>query len=214
MLNYYCYPILLTICILLSCYEIKAVQDTLSYKLKLIGNISLCALLLRYICLVLLLISKNVIFLYYVKPFVFLEALALTVLTLLSCYIVVRNNYFKLYFIFIFFSLALAAFIIFIKKTTMELILTSNYGYAFKILNNINTIFIAIIIFNLLIFLIFILSRKNNKNILGSILIILSVVTLDIEFTMKLLNMDLFQEIVLWDFSVLLSYFYILEKRK
>lgn len=214
MLNFYFYPMLLTICIILCCYEIKVAQGKLTNKLKILGTISLFILLLRYFCLLLLLTSKNILFLYYIKPFVFSGALALGLLSILSCYIAVRNNYFKLIYVFVFGGLEVIAYIIFMKYTAMNLIFTNDYGYGFKLINNSKVIFSAILIFNLLILLIFILSIKNNKNFLGSILIIISVLTLDAEVIMKILNHSLFQEILLWDFSVLLSYLYVLKKRK
>lgn len=215
MLNYYFYPTLIMICILLCIYGIKNSHKKLTYKLKFIVNTCLILLILRYLALIVFLVSKNMIFLYYLKPFVFLEILALPVLTLLTCYIVVRNNGFKLYYVTIFYIINLITYCLFIKFISLKLVFTNNYGYGFKFLGNINIIFVAIITYNLLTLFIFIISRKNNKNLLGSILIIVSLIMLNFESFMRIFNsILLLQEILLWDFSVLISFLYIVHKKK
>lgn len=214
MLNYYLYPILLTICMFLCGYCIKESNGNLSYKIRNMVGISLGLLILRYISLVALLLSRNMIYLYYLKAFIFLEIYALPTLTILASYIVVRNNCFKLNYVIYAYIIWSVGYGFFMKVSPFKLVFAKNYGYRFMFYGNIIPIIAIIVFYNLIMLAILFVSKKTNHNLVGSILIACSLMSLDIGTSFRFFNIEIFQEPLLWDFSVLLLFIYIIYKKK
>lgn len=169
---YYIYLSLLLLAFILIYYGIEWCIRYAPVRIKLLGTTMIAILTIRYIGLLILLIIKNIKYLYLLKSLVFLNVLCIPVLAFISLYILARNDNIKFSYGFIILGILLAAYILAMTFIPIGIISQGSLGYVIT-LERSKILFGTYLIINTLVFLYsLLLLEHKSTNRLGIILII------------------------------------------
>jgi len=169
---YYIYLSLLLLAFILIYYGIEWCIRYAPVRIKLLGTTLIAILTIRYIGLLILLIIKNIKYLYLLKSLVFLNVLCIPVLAFISLYILARNDNIKFSYGFIILGILLAAYILAMTYIPIGIISQGSLGYVIT-LERSKILFGTYLIINTIVFLYsLLLLEHKSTNRLGIILII------------------------------------------
>lgn len=169
---YYIYISLLLLAFILIYYGIEWCIRYAPVRIKLLGTTLIAILTIRYIGLLILLIIKNIKYLYLLKSLVFLNVLCIPVLAFISLYILARNDNIKFSYGFIILGILLAAYILAMTFIPIGIISQGSLGYVIT-LERSKILFGTYLIINTIVFLYsLLLLEHKSTNRLGIILII------------------------------------------
>jgi hypothetical protein len=212
MINIYGYPFfILASFFLLYIGFIKIIRFS-GLKIKIFSLFIMFSLICRDISLTILATSKNIIFLYILKPFFYLNYLCIPVLSMIAIYIIMRNPKFK-------FRNIIAATLIFTLLYCIIISLMPNYiglsnYYGYKMcIENIEYFYLFKAFINAL-FLIFAIGLLDKSYLekKGVYLIIIAALIAVIEIVLTMLQLRIFQENILSDFCWIIVFIYALNQ--
>jgi hypothetical protein len=211
---YLIYLILLLI-ILLILY--KGIELGLKYaplKLKYLSIGILAAMILRYITLGIMLVVKNIKYLYILKPIYFINLFVIPIVALISLYILARNDKIKINFVLVFLPLFLIAYIIMIYKLPGYTILNSSFGYCMYLDRQTIVYGIYIIINTLILFATTLLLENKVANKPGLMLVLVSALVTIVEVLLMLNGIILLPSLIIGDLTWMLTLNYALNRLK
>ena len=213
MINIYMYPCLVLFSLFFIYIGVVSAIKFAGIKIKIFSMLIFFLLILRYLSLAILMTCKSIMFLYILKPFFYLNYLSIPMLSMVTIYIIMRNEKFQLKNIFVASLILTFGYFIILANIPNYIELSNYYGYKmylqrpefiylFKVL--INTLF--------LIFAINLLDKKHlNKK--GIYLIIAAALLSIIEIVLTMVGIKIFQENILSDFIWILAFIYALNKK-
>jgi len=213
MINIYMYPCFVLFSLFFIYIGVVSAIKFAGIKIKIFSMLIFFLLILRYLCLAILMTCKSIMFLYILKPFFYLNYLSIPMLSMVTIYIIMRNEKFQLKNIFVASLILAFGYFIILANIPNYIELSNYYGYKmylqrpefiylFKVL--INTLFLIFAI-NLL--------DKNHLDKRGIYLIISAALMSIIEIVLTMVGIKIFQENILSDFIWLVAFIYALNKK-
>jgi len=213
MINIYMYPCFVLFSLFFIYIGVVSAIKFAGIKIKIFSMLIFFLLILRYLCLAILMTCKSIMFLYILKPFFYLNYLSIPMLSMVTIYIIMRNEKFQLKNIFVASLILAFGYFIILANIPNYIELSNYYGYKmylqrpefiylFKVL--INTLFLIFAI-NLL--------DKNHLDKKGIYLIISAALMSIIEIVLTMVGIKIFQENILSDFIWILAFIYALNKK-
>ena len=213
MINIYMYPCFVLFSLFFIYIGVVSAIKFAGIKIKIFSMLIFFLLILRYLSLTILMTCKSIIFLYILKPFFYLNYLSIPMLSMVTIYIIMRNEKFQLKNIFVASLILAFGYFIILANIPNYIELSNYYGYKmylqrpefiylFKVL--INTLFLIFAI-NLL--------DKNHLDKRGIYLIISAALISIIEIVLTMVGIKIFQENILSDFIWILAFIYALNKK-
>ena len=210
MINIYVYPFFIIFSFFLIYIGVIRAMKFAGLKIKIFSILIFFSLICRYLSLTILMTSKNIILLYMLKPFFYLNYLSIPIISMITIYIIMRNEKFNFNNIFIVSLVFILLYCGMIYLMPSYIKLSNYYGYKMYLQSPeyfylfkafINTLF--------LIFAIRLLDRSYlDKK--GIYLIIVAAILAIVEIVLTILGLRIFQENVLSDFSWILVFIYAL----
>jgi len=213
MINIYMYPCFVLFSLFFIYIGVVSAIKFAGIKIKIFSMLIFFLLILRYLSLAILMTCKSIMFLYILKPFFYLNYLSIPMLSMVTIYIIMRNEKFQLKNIFVASLILAFGYFIILANIPNYIELSNYYGYKmylqrpefiylFKVL--INTLFLIFAI-NLL--------DKNHLDKRGIYLIISAALMSIIEIVLTMVGIKIFQENILSDFIWILAFIYALNKK-
>lgn len=147
-------------------------------KIGILSSIVLVLLLARYISLFIMYISKNINYMYMLKPFYFLYVICIPICSLIITYIVIRNDKLKFMHVIIISSVIIVIYELLITKIPVYISINEDCGLGYVMVLKEYSFFIDI--FSLIVNIIFLLvaiSLFNKKNTYALFLMMLAALT-------------------------------------
>lgn len=202
---YYIYLSLLLLAFILIYYGIEWCIRHAPVRIKLLGTTLIAVLTFRYIGLLILLIIKNIKYLYLLKPLIFLNFLCIPVLAFISLYILARNDNIKFSYGFIILGILLTTYILAMTFIPIDIISQGSLGYVITIEKS-KILFGTYLIINTIVFLYTLLLLEHKSvNRLGIILIIAASAVTILEIIFSSLFGNILPSIIISDIMWLLT---------
>lgn len=214
MINIYIYPFFIVFSFFLIYIGVIRAIKFAGLKIKIFSLLIFFLLIGRYLSLAILMTSKNIILLYILKPFFYSNYLSIPILSMVTIYIIMRNEKFHFENIFVI-SLILTILFFFMLELMPSYIRLSDYfGYKMY-LQRPEYLYLFKVFINAS-FLIFAtrLLDKSSLDKSGIYLIIIAALVAIIEIVFTFLNINIFQENILSDFCWIIAFIYALKKLK
>jgi hypothetical protein len=214
MSTYFLYLALLLFMFLLVYYGVSCSLKFAPLKIRFLSLSALIALSLRYIALLVFLVTGNIKNIYLLKPLMFLNLLCLPVLALIAIYIYARNDKIKFNYCIICSNLLLVIYIASIIKLPISIEIYGSLGYIMsfnKQLLGYGTylIFNTIVFFNAIMFL-----GNKTSDKLGKWLILTAALVTIIEVIMRISGMIILPALLFGDVIWIITADYTLNKLK
>lgn len=196
---YYIYLSLILLIFILIYSGIDCSLKFTPIKIKVLGTILLSLLGFRYIALLILLLTKNMRYLYLLKPLIFLNLLCIPILAFLSLYILARNDKIKFNYVFVILSILLAAYGFIIVVLPSSIYSLGSMGYYMTIESG-TIVYGVYLLINTILFLysITLLGRKNiNKP--GIVIFLISALITIIELITRSSNINILPSLIIGD---------------
>ena len=183
--------IYVTTILIISILLINGINSSISYapkKIKYITLITLILALIRFIVLILLSLNESPLYIYLLKPIVFLEVVYIPIIGFISLYIFSRNDNIKLNYFYFVAVIFIGIYLITTLRIPVNTTISSFYGYRLILHKDygMNTL---MFIFNS-IYLVISIKQLSNKysNKRGLILVAVSSVLTIGTFLVAILN--------------------------
>jgi hypothetical protein len=183
-------------------------------KIRILSLSALVALSLRYIALLIFLVTGNIKNIYLLKPLIFLNLLCLPILAIIAIYIYARNDKIKFNYCIICASLLLVIYIGAIIKLPINIEIYGSLGYIMCFNNELlgygtYLIFNTIVFFNAVMFL---GNKTSNKN--GMWLVLASAFVVITEVVVRISGVILLPAVLFGDVMWIATADYALNKLK
>lgn len=160
--------VLLIFCALRKCIKCPA-------KIGVLSSITLILLLLRYISLFILYISKSINYIYILKSFYFIYIICIPICSLIITYIIMRNDKLNFMYVIIVSMVIIAVYGIFISRIPICISINNDCGLGYVM--SLTDFSFCMDVFSLMVNIVFLIigiSFFNNKNSLGVFLMMLA----------------------------------------
>ncbi len=214
MINIYLYPIIILSTLLLICLGTSIALRFAPIKIKILSIILFSLLALRYITLLILIVSKNIILLYLLKPIFFINYLCGPIAALVAIYIIMRDEKYKFSNIFIIFFIIAILYFICISFFSSSIELSNYYGYRMYL---VKSQFISLFVVTINAFYLILgirLLDRSNIDTSGIYLIIVAATIAIVEIVLQMVGANFLQENILSDFFWIIAFLYSLNKLK
>jgi hypothetical protein len=134
MLNLYLYLILQLLIVVLIYYGLNLSIRYAPSKIKLLSIIVLSALMMRGISLLILFLWDNIVNLYLLKPFVFLNLAAIPLTAVICMYIFIRDDKINFSYSFLIAAVLLILYLLFVVKVPHGVQYSNKFGYHITLL--------------------------------------------------------------------------------
>ncbi|WP_291583338.1 hypothetical protein [Clostridium sp. UBA6640] len=155
----------------------EGITTSISYapeKIKHITVMALILVVLRYISLLLLYLNQRPLYMYLLKPIMFLEIVYLPIIGFICIYIFSRNDKIKLNYFYFISTIFLVIYLFIAVKAPIKTTLSELYGYTIILEKDYN-MYLILCIINTIYFVMGIRAcRYKYSNKLGSLLILIS----------------------------------------
>lgn len=183
-------------------------------KIKSLITIVFGALGLRYISLLILFLSKNIKYLYMLKPFVFLNIFAIPVGAMICFYIFMRNSKINFNYLFVISGLIFTIYVIAIFKYSSLVEMLKNHGYIIGLLNSSVIHWLYLVINTICLLCSMLVMVNKNANKFGLTLIIISSIVVIVETLNVFVQYVLFPNNILGDIVWTITIVYAINKVK
>jgi hypothetical protein len=205
MLNLYIYLILQLLVVFLIYYGFTFIKRYAPPKIRILSVSVFALLITREISLLILFLWENIMYLHLLKPFVFLNLVAVPLAALICLYILARNDKVNFSYSFVVAAILLITYILFINKIPQVVQSSERFGYYISMLKPLPAAFFYIG-FNTLVIIIAILQvGKPTVNSLGLYIIILAALMTVGETILSLLGIELLVHSIIGDVCWILS---------
>lgn len=211
---FFIYLVLLLIIIFILYNGIELCFKYAPLKIKYLSIGILSAMILRYITLLIMLVVKNIKYLYIFKPIYFINLISVPVAALIMMYILARNDKIKINFILILLPLFLAAYIIMLYKLPCYTALNTNFGYNMYLDKPIIVYGIFIIINTFILFGTILLLDNKLSNKPGITLVLISALITIVEVLLMLNGVKILPSPIIGDLAWMLALNYALSRLK
>lgn len=211
---YYIYLSMLLLMFILIYYGLNFAYKYAPFKIRFLSFGALIALSLRYIALLIFLISKNIKYIYFLKPLIFSNLLGLPVLVMISIYIYARNDKLKFNYCITASVMLIILYTAAILKLPVNISSIGELGYSMTFINN-NLVYSAFLILNtIFLFAAITLLSFKNINLLGMWLVFLSSAVEVFEIIIRAWGMEVFPSLIIGDICFIICINYALYKLK
>jgi len=192
----------------------KGFKNTIKYapnRIKFICTGIFAAMFLRYCSILVLTISKDMRYLYLLKPIYFLNLLCILIAALTSMYILMRND--KIKFLYMF-PLSLILVLIYgylIYKYPARLSLDIIYGYYIEFIGN-PYIYIGYMLMNVLFIILSMNIYRANIDKKGIIFIVSASIGIILETMLYVLGKEIFIHLIIGDLLWMITLNYAISK--
>ena len=212
MINIYFLPILVLFTIFLVAMGIKRAASCGAFKIRRFSILLFALALLHYISIIILMLSKNILFLYTLKVFFYLNYLYIPFMAITAVYIIVRKDNIKFINIIYIFVLLTCIYSYIMVTFVNNLILYRNLAYIMY-LHNHEFIFLFILLINIFFLLLGLaFLKKGNIEKLGAYLVVLASLIAVYEILLVLLGKSIFQENIISDFIWIITFVHTLKQ--
>lgn len=180
MVNFAYYMFLLLI-IFLSFFTLKRNLEVSPKKIKIYLTFVITLFLLRHIGLFLLCVLQSSNILYYLKPIIYLNHIAMPLIVLAITYVYLRSETLKFTGSYIILSVIVLIYFAIIKISRITIEVSKSYGFIVKINNETEMFLLSLILMGIMLILNVILLDKPFANRRGIWFIIVSIVVVMLE---------------------------------
>lgn len=183
-------------------------------KIRIITLLALGCMSLKYIALIILLITKNIKYLYLLKPLVFLNILSIPLLAITAIYIFARNDRIKFNYCIVLSVVFAALYSAVIIMFPVSLSSYGNLGYTMVFISDSIVQLGCIIINTVFLFTAVVLLGGKNIDVKGMWLVTIAAFISIIEYILKSSGISIFPAILFGDILWILALNYSLYKFK
>lgn len=184
------------------------------YKIKVLSIVALSTMLLRCLSLFILFLTKNMLYLYLLKPFVFLDIIYIPLMVLISIYIFSRNDRVNFSYAFVLTVVFILIYLVIIYKSLFNISYLEGYGYSIDLVMN-NYLIWGFILLNSSVLVYSIITLGSNKvNTKGVLMLLFSSLLFMVEIMLPLLGIELLPENLLGEAMYILTLSYALSTFK
>lgn len=180
MVNFAYYMFLLLI-IFLSFFTLKRNLEVSPKKIKIYLTFVITLFLLRHIGLFMLCILQSSNIIYYLKPIIYLNHIAMPLIVLAITYVYLRSEVLKFTGSYVVLSIVVLIYIYIIRISKLTIEVSQNYGFIADISNENSMYLFSLILMGILLILNVILLDKPYANKTGIWFIIVSIVVVMME---------------------------------
>ncbi|MBP2032437.1 hypothetical protein J2Z42_001102 [Clostridium algifaecis] len=181
-------------------------------KIKIVGSVAIILMIIRYICVIIMLLSHNIRYLYLLKIPYFLNFLGIPIIAFVLIYIFIRKSNISFNYVFLISFFVFLLYIFAMYEFPVEIKSADNFGYT-MIFEKSTSICWAYIIFNtFILFISSIFSGKKYVNKLGLYMVELSSIMTIIENLTIVINIRILPENILGDMWFIFTFLYALKK--
>lgn len=213
MLKIYIYLTLILSMILILALGYKNSVKRAPNKIKLVSLAAIIAMALRIIMIIIFFIIDNMRYLYFLKPFYFMDFISVPMAAMVVIYILNRNDRIKFLWVFPICGVLVAAYAYLIYKYECILHIDNLCGYYMEFFNA-PYIYVGYMLTNVLFIILIIMIYRKNIDKCGVALVVLSCVILICENLMHLFGMDIFHNLILGDILWMITLNYSIIKIK
>lgn len=213
MLNFYGYIFIIFIVLILM-FEALYISKFSPTKIRVAASIVILMIIMRYVSLLTLSLSYNIRYLYLLKPFFFLNFIAIPLLALIVLYIFIRKDNINFSYIFGVMAILIALYVVMLYKYTVLIQVNDIYGYTMYFAENMYLYWVFIILNTAILFLDTALIKDKNVNKLGMILAAAASLVTVIEYVLWIIGIKAFQENIIGDMLWAISVVYALNRIK
>ena len=213
MLNFYGYIFIMLIVLILM-VEALYISRFLPNKVRVAASIVILIIIMRYVSLLILSLSYNIRYLYLLKPFFFLNFIAVPLLALIVLYIFLRKDNINFSYIFAVIAVLVVLYVAMIYKYTILVQVNDTYGYTMYFAKEMYLYWVFIILNTAILFLDMILIKDKNVNKLGMILVVIASLVTITEYILWIIGIKVFPENVVGDMLWAVSMVYAINRIK
>ena len=177
----FAYYIFLLLIIFLSFYTLKRNLEVSPKKIKIYLTFVITLFLLRHIGLFLLCILQSSNIIYYLKPIIYLNHIAMPLIVLAITYVYLRSETLKFTGSYMILSAIVLIYFLIIKVSKITIEVNQSYGFIVKINNETEMFLFSLILMGIMLILNVILLDKPFANTKGIWFIIISIVVVMLE---------------------------------
>ena len=177
----FAYYIFLLLIIFLSFYTLKRNLEVSPKKIKIYLTFVITLFLLRHIGLFLLCILQSSNIIYYLKPIIYLNHIAMPLIVLAITYVYLRSETLNFTGSYMILSAIVLIYFLIIKVSKITIEVSQSYGFIVKINNEAEMFLFSLILMGIMLILNVILLDKPFANTKGIWFIIISIVVVMLE---------------------------------
>lgn len=177
----FAYYIFLLLIIFLSFYTLKRNLEVSPKKIKIYLTFVITLFLLRHIGLFLLCILQSSNIIYYLKPIIYLNHIAMPLIVLAITYVYLRSETLKFTGSYAILSAIVLVYLLIMKISRITIEVSQSYGFIVKINNEGEMFLFSLILMGIMLILNVILLDKPFANKIGIWFIIISIVVVMLE---------------------------------
>lgn len=177
----FAYYIFLLLIIFLSFYTLKRNLEVSPKKIKIYLTFVITLFLLRHIGLFLLCILQSSNIIYYLKPIIYLNHIAMPLIVLAITYVYLRSETLKFTGSYMILSAIVLIYFLIIKVSKITIEVNQSYGFIVKINNETEMFLFSLILMGIMLILNVILLDEPFANTKGIWFIIISIVVVMLE---------------------------------
>lgn len=177
----FAYYIFLLLIIFLSFFTLKRNLCVSPKKIKIYLTFVITLFLLRHIGLLMLCILKSSNIIYYIKPIIYLNHIAMPLIILAITYVYLRSETLKFTGSYIILSIVVLIYIYIIRVSKLTIEVSQIYGFIMNISNETEMYLLSLIFMGILLVLNVMLLDKPYANKVGIWFIIISIVVVMLE---------------------------------
>jgi hypothetical protein len=183
-------------------------------KIKAVSMCVFAAAFIRIISLLVLFLARNIMFLYLLKPIIYINILYVPVIGIICIYIFMRNDKIKFSYTFIIYGLLAAFYILFIYKESFLIKATQGYGYGFYFSGSMAGVFGIITVNTIVLILCIIQLGKPAANNFGLSLLIIGSLLCNADTFLTLFGVEYMTQNILGEILFLVIFNYGLSRFK
>lgn len=160
------------------------------FKIKILAGISIVGIIIRNIALIIMLLNKNLAYLYILKPLIYLNYVCMPVIVCITLCILARNNKINFWYLFIVLFASIALYTIVILRGSINITISMELGYLTRVLNDKCLKNIAFVFYTVcLMWCITLINKKNENRMLIVFAALICVISI-IEIILNVLNIE------------------------
>ncbi len=214
MIKFYIYIFMLLLNICMGFYAFNFNLKYAPIKIRVFTFVPIIFILFRYIALLILFMAKNLLYLYYLKPFILGSIIFIPLIYALSIYVFMRDQNMRFDYNFVLIIICAAIYGLIIYKFPMVLQISLQYGYVPGIIKDIyiHYFYVIVIAFAMLLAVLKIDKAGTNKR--GMKLLILCGALSAIDIILYMAGLEILSNDVILEFLGILLLIYALSTFK
>lgn len=184
------------------------------FKIKILTYIAVLCIIIRNIALIIMFITENLTYLYFLKPLIYLNFISMPIIVCIILCILARSSKINFSYLFIVFFASVAIYILFILKGQIYIILNMDFGYMVNMINAEQIKNIALAFYTLCCMWFIVLIKEKNSNKLLIVFSAIACVVSIAEILLNIISMEFIPNLLISNCLWLILLDYILYKIK